>query len=158
MIYDFLLGGALGGLIAFVFSIPAIVLEIVERGKESNAPLLIDVKTIFGVKIRHKREVFLIGLLLYIIVGFLFGLIYIVFVERGWLFITHAPYTFLSLIVYAILSWIVANIIVYPAIGLGVFGIKEGKHVWIETFVSHLILGGCLWLLVQYYQPVFFGI
>ncbi len=154
---DYLLGGSLGGLVAFAFAIPAIVLEITQRGKVNDAPLLIDVRTIFGVTIRHKHEIFFIGLLLYIVIGFLFGFIYVVFVERGWLFVTNAPYTFLSLLVFAILSWIVANIVVYPILGLGTFGLKEGRHVWVETLVSHLILGVSLWLLVQYYQPVFFG-
>jgi hypothetical protein len=124
----------------------------------SEAPLVIDVKSIFGVKIRHPHEVFLIGLLLHIVIGFLFGLIYIVFVERGWLFVTHAPFTFLSLFVYAVLSWIVAGVVIYPALGLGLFGLKEGKHVWLETITSHLILGASLWLLVQYFQPVYFGV
>ena len=156
-VMNYLLGGSLGGLVAFAFAIPAILLEVTQRGHVTEAPLLIDVKTIFGFKIRHKHEVFLIGLLLHIVVGFLFGIIYVTFVERDWLFVTHAPYTFLSLIVFAVLSWIVANLIVYPALGLGAFGLKEGKHVWMETIVSHLILGVSLWLLVQYYQPVFFG-
>lgn len=154
---DYLLGGALGGLIAFVFAIPAIVLELTEKGQVKEAPLLIDVKSIFGLKIRHKHEVFLIGLLVHIVVGFLFGLIYVIFVEQGWLFVTNAPYTFLSLVVYAILSWIVANILVYPALGFGWFGLKEGGHVWVETIISHLILAVSLWLLVQYFQPVFFN-
>lgn len=142
---------------AFAFAIPAILLEITQKGPMPEAPLVIDVKTIFGFKIRHKHEVFLIGLLLHVVIGFLFGLIYVVFVERGWLFVTHAPYTFLSLLVFAFLSWIVANLVVYPVLGLGAFGLKEGRHVWMETFVSHLILGVSLWFLVQYYQPVFFS-
>ncbi len=154
---DYLLGGSLGGLIAFVFAIPAILLEITQKGSVPEAPLLIDVKTIFGLKIRSKLEVFLVGLLLYVVIGFLFGFIYIVFVEQGWLFVTNAPFTFLSLFVYAVLSWIVAGIVIYPALGLGFFGLKEGRHVWLETIVSHLILGASLWLLVQYYQPVFFS-
>jgi hypothetical protein len=154
---NYLLGGSLGGLVAFAFAIPAIVLELTQRSQAVDAPLLIDVKTIFGVKITHKHEVFLIGLFLHLVIGFLFGTIYVVFVERGWLFITHAPYTFLSLLVYAVLSWIVANLVVYPVLGLGAFGLKEGRHVWMETIVSHVILGVSLWLLVQYYQPVFFG-
>ena len=154
---DYFLGGSLGGLVAFTFAIPAIVLELSQKGPMPEAPLIIDVKTIFGLKIRHKHEVFLIGLLLHLVIGFLFGLIYVIFVERGWLFVTHAPYTFLSLLVYAVLSWIVANLVVYPLLGLGAFGLKEGRHVWMETIVSHLILGASLWLLVQYYQPVFFG-
>lgn len=154
---NYLLGGALGGLIAFAFSIPAILLEVTQRGAMKEAPLVIDVKKIFGFTIRHKHEVFLIGLLLHIVIGFLFGFIYIVFVEQGWLFVTRAPYTFLSLLVYAVLSWIVAGIVVYPALGFGWFGLKEGRHVWMETIVSHLLLGVCLWLLVQYFQPVFFN-
>ena len=142
---------------AFAFSIPAIVLEIAQRGQVKDSPLLIDVKSIFGLKIRHKHEVFLIGLLVHLVIGFLFGLIYVVFVEQGWLFVTHAPYTFLSLFVYAVLSWIVANILIYPALGFGWFGLKEGSHVWMETLVSHLILGVSLWILIQYFQPVFFA-
>jgi hypothetical protein len=155
---NYILGGSLGGLVAFVFAIPAIVLEIIERGKVKEVPLLIDVKTIFGLKIRNKCEVFFIGLFLYVIVGFLFGLVYVLFVERGWLFVTHSPYTFLSFVVYSLLSWIVAGFIIYPILGMGVFGLKEGRHVWLETIVSHLILGAGLWLLVQYYQPVFFEV
>jgi hypothetical protein len=153
---DYILGGALAGLVAFVFAIPAILLEVTQPGPMKEAPLLIDVKTIFGIKIANKHEVFLIGLLLHIVIGFLFGFIYVIFVEQGWLFVTHAPYTLLSLIVYAVLSWVVANSVVYPLLGFGWFGLKEGKHVWLETIVSHLILGLALWLLVQYFQPQFF--
>lgn len=156
--FDYLLAGALGGLVAFMFSLPAIVLEIVEKGRVKNAPLLIDVKTIFGLKIRHKHEVFFIGLLLHLVFGFLFGVVYVLFVEQGWLFVTNAPYTFYSLLVFAVLSWFVASVVIYPALGLGLFGRKEGKHVWVETIVSHIILGCSLWLLVQYFQPQFFHI
>jgi hypothetical protein len=155
---DYLLGGSLGGIVAFAFALPAIVLEIVERGKVKRDPLVIDVKTIFGVKIKHRHEVFLIGLLLYLVVGFLFGLVYIVFVEQGWLFVTGAPFTLLSLFVYALLSWIVAGIVLYPLLGMGMFALKEGKNVWLETLISHILLGLGLWLLVQYYQPYYFNV
>lgn len=154
---DYLLGGSLGGLVAFVLAVPAILLEIEEKGRVKEVPLLIDVKTIFGLKIRHKHEVFFIGLLLHLIVGFLFGFIYVLFVEKGWLFVTHAPYTLLSLFVYALISWIVAGLVVYPLLGFGWFGLKEGRHVWLETIASHLILGLSLWVLVQYFQPQFFN-
>lgn len=152
---DYYLGGALGGLIAFVFSIPAIVLEVIERGQVKNAPLVVDVKTIFGYKL-NKKEAFLVGLLIYILIGILFGATYVLFVTQGWLFITHSPYTLLSLAVYSFLSWIVAGVIIYPILGMGLFGKKEGHHVWLETLVSHFLLGVCLWLLIQYYQPQFF--
>lgn len=155
---DYLLGGSLAALVAFAFSLPAIVLEITERGRVKNIPLLVDVKTIFGVKIKHKHEVFLIGLLIHIVFGFLFGLVYVLFVQNGWLFITGSPYAIHSLLVFAILSWAVAGMLIYPILGMGLFGVKEGEHVWIETIFSHLILGLGLWLLVQFYQPYFFSV
>ncbi len=153
---DYLLAGSLGGLVAFVFAFPAIILEIVERGRVKRNPLVIDVKTIFGVKIRHHHEVFLIGLLLYLVIGFLFGVVYILFVEQGWLFVTGSAFSFASLFVYALLSWIVVGIVVYPLLGMGMFALKEGKNVWVETLISHILLGLGLWLLVQYYQPYYF--
>lgn len=154
---DYLLGGALGGLVAFVFAFPAILLEIMERGRVKNAPLVVDVKTIFGYKLK-RSEVFLVGLLLHVIVGFVFGVVYVLFVERGWLFITNSPYTTLSLIVYALLSFVVVGVVLYPLLGMGLFARKEGKRVWMELLASHLILGLSLWLLVQYYQPYYFSI
>ena len=142
-------------LVAFAFSIPAIMLEFLQGGKPEETPLVIDIKTIFGKKLK-RNEVFLVGLLLYLIIGFLFGLIYVVFVEQGWLFVTHSPYAINSLFVYGVLSWVVANVLIYPALGMGLFARKEGENVWLETLVSHLLLGFFLWLLIQYYQPYFF--
>lgn len=152
---DLILSGSLGALVAFLFAIPAIVLEVKAGEGPSDAPLIVDVRRIFGQQLK-RREAFLVGLLLHIIFGFLFGLIYVVFVSQGWLFITHAPYTFVSFILYALLSWIIAGFIIYPALGMGFFARREGKSVWLETIVSHLLLGIALWLIVQYYQPVFF--
>ncbi len=54
---DYILGSTLGGLLAFLFSIPAIVMEWVERGRVQDAPLLVDVKIIFGARLK-KSEVF----------------------------------------------------------------------------------------------------
>ncbi len=152
---DYLLSGALGALIAFVFSIPAIVLEYTTDGTAEETPLVIDVKSIFGIKLR-RTEVFLVGLLIHILIGFLFGLVYVVFVQQGWLFVTSDPYSFPSLFVYAILSWVMVNVVIYPLLGMGLFAQKEGPTVWLETLVAHLLLGSALWLLVQYYQPSFF--
>lgn len=152
---DYILGSSLGALVATLFAIPAIVLEIKAGEGPSDAPLIVDARRIFGRKLK-RREAFLVGLLLHILFGFLFGLIYVVFVLRGWLFVTHAPYTFLSFIVYALLSWLVAGLVIYPTLGMGLFARREGNRVWLETIASHLLLGIALWLLVQYYQPVFF--
>ena len=152
---DFLLGGSLGGLIAFVFSVPAMVFEYLEKESDVAPPLVVQVKTIFGFTLK-KSEVFLTGLLFHICTGFLFGLVYILFVEQDWLFVTHRPFSFVSFIVYAFLSWLATGLVIYPALRMGIFGLKEGKHVWIETLVTHLLLGLCMWLLVKYFQPIYF--
>ena len=44
---SYLLGGSIGALLAFVFAIPAIVNEITQRGKEKDAPLLVEVKVLW---------------------------------------------------------------------------------------------------------------
>ena len=152
---DYLLAGSLGSLVAFVFAIPAVILEMTKKGEAEHAELIIEPRKIFGYTLKH-REAFLLGLLIHVFFGFVFGLVYVLFVEREWLFVTHAPYTFLSLLIYAVLTWIVAGLVIYPLLGMGLFGRKEGSHVWIETIASHLILGMALWFLIHYFQPQFF--
>ncbi len=153
---EYILGGSLGGLVAFAFSIPAIVLEVTQRGWEKNIPLLVDVKTIFGRKL-EPGEVFFSAVLFHTFLGFLFGAVYVLFVEKGWLFVTHLPYTFLSLLVYAVGAFIVSGVVIFPAIGMGLFGRKEGRRVWMEILTSMLLNGVGMWLLVKFYQPFYFG-
>ena len=152
---DYYLGASIGGLVAFVFSIPAIVLELVERGSVGNLPLVIDIKTIFGRKLK-KEEVFWVAILFHTVIGGLFGLVYVLFVKQHWLVFTNDPYSFLSLVIYAACSWVVAGLVLFPILGLGLFGRREGKRVWMEMLATHFVLGIGMWLLVQYYQPVFF--
>ncbi len=152
---DYFLGAALGGLIAFGYSIPAIVFELIERGKISMAPPVITVKTIFGYVIK-KQEAFWAGLLLHIVIGTLFGSVYILFVERGWLFITHHPYKFDSFVAYGFLSWIFVNITIYPLLRMGFFGRREGNHIWMETLVSHMLIAVTMAGLVHWFQPFYF--
>ena len=152
---DYLLGAALGGLIAFLFSLPATILELVERGKVKRLPLLVDVKTIFHRRL-HKEEVFLVAVLLHTCLGVLYGGAYIWFVLHDWLIVTHTAYSFLSFFFFAIGACVVAGLIIFPLLGMGIFGRKEGKHVWIEILASFLLLGSTMWIVVQYYQPFFF--
>ena len=98
------------------------------------------------------------ALAIHLILATLFGLIYVVFVERGWLFVTHSPYTILSLLVYAVLSWMVVMLIIFPLIGFGFFGRREEGLVWAEILSTHLVLGIAMWLLVQWFQPAYFAI
>jgi hypothetical protein len=154
---DFILGAALGGLVAFGYSIPAIALELIERGKVLMVPPVITVKTIFGHPLK-KQEIFWVGLLLHLVIGMLFGAVYVLFVEEGWLFVTHRPYTFLSFIVYGFLSWIFAGLVLYPLLQMGFFGRREGSFIWLETLVSHMLLGATMAGLVYWFQPFYFSV
>ncbi len=153
---DYVLGGAVGGLSAFAFAIPAIIFELTEGGHVKNIPLLVDVKTFWGMKLTPFAT-FLAGLLLHLILGFLFGAIYPVFVVKGWLVFTNAPYTLLSLVIYAFGAWMIAGGVVFPLLGFGWFGRKQGKRVWLELLASMLLIGVAMWFVVQYYQPFFFN-
>lgn len=153
---DYILSGILGGILAFIFSVPAIILEIKTKGKAVDVPLVISVKTIFGKQLKHM-EVFWVGLFIHVVVGFLFGFFYIVFIQSTIGNVVGLSYGIFSLLVYALFSWCVVNLILYPLIGMGIFAKKEGSHVWMDTLVTHLLLGGALWLLIRYYQPFFFN-
>ena len=141
---DYLLGGALGFLVSFVFAIPAMILETKKHSSSHDVPLIVDAHKIFGRTFAH-REAFLVGLLLHLFIGFLFGLFYVVFLEQGLRF----------WFVYAFLSWLVVGLVIYPVLRMGFFAHKEGTHVWLETLVSHLLLGACLWGLLPYFLPSF---
>lgn len=154
----YLLAGALDGLIAFVLAIPAIILEIAERGKVDLLPYVaISERRGSFAKSLSRYEVFLVALIIHVVIGFAFGFVYVGFVRHGWLLLAGTPFSFLSLIVYAVLAFIAAGLILFPALGLGLFGRKESKYVWMELLVSMLINGIGLWLIVQWFWPWFFA-
>ncbi|MFH1632076.1 MAG: hypothetical protein ABIA47_03645 [bacterium] len=150
---EIFIGTALGVLIAFLLSVPAIILDTARRVQ--NLPLLIDVHAWRGRKLT-PGEIFALGLLLQLIIGGLYGLFYTLFASRDWLFITNAPYTIHSMLIFAVCSWVALGVVGLPIIGLGLFGCKEGNTVWAETLVSLLFVGGILWMFIQFYQPFYF--
>ncbi|MFC1787852.1 hypothetical protein ACFLZY_01380, partial [Patescibacteria group bacterium] len=152
----YLLAGAIGGLVAFVFAIPAIILEIIERGDVKNLPLLVDIKTVLGRRF-HKEEVFLMATFFHIVLGIVYGIFYVLFANQGWLLITNEPYSLFSMILFAVLIWFVVGAVVYPLLQMGWFGSREGRLVWLELLVSLLLIGLGWWVVVHfYYQPFFF--
>ncbi|RMD51429.1 hypothetical protein D6827_02260, partial [Candidatus Parcubacteria bacterium] len=145
---EFILAISLGIMIGFVLALPAIILEIDKRVK--NLPLLVDVAVIWGKKL-NEREVFAASLLLHFIISGLYALFYVIFAENAWLFITNAPYTLGSMLIFAFLSWLVLNIAIFPLLGFGIWGGKEGDTVWLETLISLLLEGAIFWVLIHYY-------
>jgi len=154
---EYLLGASLGILIAFVLSVPALAMELFDRKHKRNLPLLVDVKEIWGRKITHP-EMFLIALFVHLVIGALFGAIYPLAVLNSWLYITGAPYTFASLFWYALHAWLVVMLVIFPIIGFGFFGKKEGKLVWMELLITMILIGIFLQFAVQWFRPFFFAI
>lgn len=152
---NILLGAALSGLVGFVLAIPAIVAEWTEKRGQHSLPVLVDVKKNWWPGLTH-RELFFVGLFVHVVLSTLFGLIYVVFVEQGWLFITNDPYSILSLVIYAVGAWLVTGFLIFPVIGFGFFGRKEEGSVWAEILATYFVLGIILWLLVQWFQPAYF--
>ena len=138
---DYLLGAALGTLIAFVLAIPALLVEVFDRKHKRNLPLLVDVRVLWGRKFSHS-EMFVIALLIHLIMGGLFGLGYPFFLEYSWL--------------YFIVAWLILMIGIFPLIGFGLFGKKEGKVIWFEILFTLFLIWAVLELLINWFQPFFF--
>ena len=153
---DFILGTAIGGLASFATLIPAIITELFNRHRSVDRPLFVDLQDIWGQKY-NRNELFFIAIVVHLFLGMLFGLIYPIFAVNEWLYITHNPYTFESLLVYSLHAWLVVMVIIFPALGFGFFGRREGKLVWIETLLSMLIIGVLMQIAVSFYQPYFFS-
>jgi hypothetical protein len=154
---DYLLGAALGTLIAFALAIPALFVEVFDRKHKRNLPLLVDVKEIWGKKVTHP-EMFLIALLVHLVIGSLFGLMYPVAVVNDWLYITGSPYTFVSLFWYALHAWLAVMLVIFPGIGFGWFGKKEGRLVWVEVLITMILIGIFIQIVIDWFRPFYFAI
>ena len=148
---DYLLGASLAGLAALLLSIPAIVVELADRKHKINLPLLVDIRQIFGRKITHT-EMFWIALLIHLLLGTLFGLVYQVFIGQGWI----EPYTPFSMLIFAVLFWLVVGAVLFPIIGFGIFAVKEGRWVWLEVLITYLLIGAIMLLGIDWFRPFFF--
>ena len=151
--HEIFLGAAVSGIIGFILALPAIIIETSRRAKDM--PLILDVRFLWNFKLTNG-EVFGISLLLHLIVATLVGGFYTWFAGNGWLFITHAPFALHSVIIFTIGTWLVTGFILYPLLGMGFFAHRQGKQMWFEMLVTHLLIGFGFWLAISYYQPIFF--
>lgn len=152
---DIILGASIGGLAAFVVSAPAIITEIVRRGKVKNLPLVVDVKSFFALKL-SQFAAFAFGVLLHILMGVVLGAIYPAVADKGWLDFSGRPYEPTTLLVYTLVVWLAFTFVFFPLFGFGWLGLREGKMVWLEVLVSLLLIGLLFWLSLPFFQPVYF--
>lgn len=154
---DIILGASIGGLAAFIVSAPAIIVEIIKHGKVKNLPLVVDIKSFFDLKL-SQFAAFSFGILLHVLMGMVFGAVYPAVADKGWFDFVGSTYGAPTLLVYALFVWLFFTFIFFPLFGFGWLGLKEGKTVWLEVLVSLLLIAFLFWLVVPFYQPVYFSL
>lgn len=125
-----------------ITAVPGFISELGKKAPK-NIPLLVDVKTFWGHKLT-RGEVFWFGLFIHLLMAALFGALY----QLEMLKSNINPYALDNLAVFATLFWLLLGGVIFPLVGLGLFGKKEGRWVWFELLVTHHLFGFFIWLLV----------
>ncbi len=139
-----IVGMSISCMVGFVLSIPAIIAEIKHRTE--NLPLLVDIHKWFGRKYT-PGEVFAIGLLIHLLIATLFGGLYVLLQSIDFTAGVFVDYQIASLLSYSVVFWLFVGLILFPVLGLGFFGRREGSFVWLELLITHILLGVGFWLL-----------
>lgn len=150
MLTDLVLGGGLGVLAALLLSIPALIAEV--RRRHGAHPLLLDLHR-FGGRELSDRETFALGMLLHLLLGLGFGVLYPL---NPQVWSIAAPYSFASLSLYAAALYGFAGIVVLPLMGAGLFGWREDHWSWFELLVSMVLLVVMWGAAVHWFQPSWF--
>jgi hypothetical protein len=133
-----------------ITAIPGFISELGKKAPR-NIPLLVDVKTFWGKRLT-RGEVFWFGLFIHLLIAALFGALYEYLVLND----IVRPFHLGNLLVYAFCFYLFIGGVVFPIVGLGLFGRKEGKTVWYELLITHHLLGFFVWLgilLFPYLKP-----
>ena len=125
-----------------ITAIPGFISELGKKDPK-NIPLLIDIKSFWGKKLT-RGEIFWLGLFVHLLMAALFGVLY----QFEFLNININPYALDNLAVYATMFYLLVGGVIFPIVGLGLFGKKEGRWVWFELLVTHHLFGFFVWLLV----------
>jgi hypothetical protein len=123
-----------------ITAIPGMISELGKRGPK-NIPLLIDVKTFWGHKLT-RGEVFWFGLFIHLLMAALFGALYELIVVKAFV----RPYHLDNLLVYASFFYLLVGGVIFPVVGQGLFGRKQGKTVWYELLIVHHLFALLVWL------------
>ncbi|HJN85157.1 MAG TPA: hypothetical protein QF873_02455, partial [Patescibacteria group bacterium] len=116
--------------------------------------LLPDVSSIFGRKLR-QREVLALGLLIHLLAGLSYGVIFPLTVQLGfWEFVE--PYSVSSHVLFGLGAWVTLVLVVFPALGFGIMGRKEDKWMGFEVFVTTVLMAIMFACVVNWFQPSWF--
>lgn len=125
-----------------ITAIPGFFSELGNKGPK-NIPLLVDVKTFWGHRLT-RGEVFWFGLFIHLLMAALFGALYELIAVKSLV----KPYELDNLLLYSSLFYLFVGGVIFPLVGAGLFGRKEGKTVWYELLIVHHLFGLFVWLQV----------
>ena len=150
------LSGAIGVCLSLILAIPAVVVEWRHK-RHSDHPLLVDIDFWRGKRLTD-RESFLLGLLIHLLMGLAFGLLYPFYaslVSGLWPYPT--PYDALSLSSFLGDLFILQNVIVLPLLGAGFFGRREARFIWLETLVTLALFALGYGLIIAWFGSAWFS-
>ena len=131
-----------------ITAIPGALSEFQKKAPH-NIPLLVDVKTFWGQRLT-RGEVFWFGLFVHLLMAALFGALYELIVVKS----SIHPFGLLSLIVYASFFYLLVGGAIFPVVGAGLFGRREGKTVWYELLIVHHLWAIIVWLAVYLFPAL----
>ena len=121
-----------GLVMGLAFSAPAFVAEALHHRK--TVPLLVNVTTLWGAPV-PGNEVLFASVALHLAMSVAYGGLYPVLLLLG----IFPTITAVSILLYTIAFFLVVCCVVAPAMGLGFFGRREGRSVWIELGLTHAL-------------------
>jgi hypothetical protein len=137
-----LLAGGIGGMVMAVLIHLAPLVTVHKKHLPD-----IDSHYFFGRRF-SERETHLLGILVQLVLSALFGGIYVLLVDYKIIF---TDFHYLSILFFGVLIWFLKGLIILPLLGIGLFGAKEGKWVWLEMFLLHQIYAFVFWLAIKLY-------
>ena len=128
-----------GFVIALVLATPAVVAETSRHARE--LPLLMDVKTFWGAKLTpHQGVVWSVAT--HLMTSALFGASIPFLVSLG---IITPLYLLGEIMLFSLAFYLITSLAVFPLVGFGFFGHKEGSFVWLELLLTNLLYGFLFW-------------
>lgn len=128
-----------GFVIGLLMATPSVVFELVRHSKE--LPLLMDITTFWGVKLTREQTLFW-SIAVHLVTSALFGALIPFFVSVGAL---SPLYVFGEIIMFSFAFFLITGCVIFPIVGFGFFGKKEGEFVWLELLLTNLLYGTLFW-------------
>ena len=120
-----------GLVIGVIMSVPAVISNYMRPG--ANLPIIVDIKAFWGGTI-SKDHVLLWSLVNHWAMSAIYGGVYVLLVTRN---LFSPGYFFSEGLIYALGFNLITGLALYPLLGFGVYGKKEGAWVWTEMVITH---------------------